>query len=164
MINDEQARSLTARWLQWAHSMPEASSPIADPTGQHGALNQPDDVWFLAGTSGGRAHRRCAVPAGRPLFFPLFNMWGQSDDLVCPQATGAAVLDGEQLPVLTVHNKEWIRIPAVAGKRFRKVSVGMWGFWSYHPGLPAGGHQLEFSGSFAPGKFWVEVKYELTAG
>jgi hypothetical protein len=166
VIDDNQARALAARWLQWAHSMPSESSPISDPDGQHAAVNQPDDVWFLAGTSGGSADRRAAVPVDRPLFFPLFNMWGRVEaaDVVCPEATGEAQLNGEKLPTWTVHNTDQVKIPVVAGKRFPRVKVRMWGLWSYHPGLAAGGHLLEFQGAVRPGGFWVAVRYNLIAG
>jgi hypothetical protein len=162
MIDDDQARILAARWLQWVYSMPRESSPMSDPTGQHAAVNQPDDVWFLAGTPGGSADRRCAVPAGRPLFFPTFNMWGKTKDLVCPEATGLAVLDGERLPSWTVHNKVSIKIPLITGTKFPRLKVRMWGLWSYHPGLTAGEHVLEFRGCLRPGGFWVELRYDLT--
>lgn len=165
MIDDNQARTLAARWLQWAQSMPAASSPIADPDGQYAEINQPDDVWFLAGTYGGEAGRSCTLPAERPLFFPLFNIWGRVEaaDVVCPEASGAAELDGAKLPTWTVHNEEPVKIPVVAGRRFPRVKVRMWGLWSYHPGLPAGGHLLEFRGSVRPGGFGVAVRYDLTA-
>jgi hypothetical protein len=162
MIDDEQARILAARWLRWVNSIPSERSPLGDQTGQYAGENQPDDVWFLAGNRGGGAKRQCAVPAGRPLFFPLFNMWGRSKDLISPQAGGQAALDGERLPTWTVHNTESIKIPLIAGKSFPQWKVRMWGLWSYHPGLPVGDHVLEFHGFQQPNRFWVELFYDLT--
>lgn len=53
---------------------PDDISPVRDTTGEHADWNQPDDLWFLAGTYGGRVVRRCAIPADRRVFFPVLNM------------------------------------------------------------------------------------------
>jgi hypothetical protein len=163
VIDDEQARALAGRWLEWVQSIPSETSPVTDATGEHAGLNQPDDVWFLAGCMGGAVQRRCVVPAGRPLFFPLFNQWGRSKDLVSPQATGSVVLDGEWLTGQVVHNDEPIKIPLIAGRNFPRIKVRMWGLWRYQPGLDAGEHALEFHGSQQPGGFWVKARYGLTS-
>ena len=60
---------LQAKWWTWALSSPQARNPVADPTGQFCAEDQPKDVWFLAGTFGGAAQRTCEVPGGRPLAY-----------------------------------------------------------------------------------------------
>ena len=73
---------------------------MADETGEHAAENQPDDVWFLAGSYGERVERRCAVPVGRDLFLPAFNMWhagSEGPPPVMERASGTIVLDGELL-------------------------------------------------------------------
>ncbi|MEO0576417.1 MAG: hypothetical protein AAF004_13215 [Pseudomonadota bacterium] len=65
----------TARWWQWAASMDQKRSPVADRTGDLCAVGQEGDVWFLAGAFGvDRVIRYCTVPAGKHLFFPLFNL------------------------------------------------------------------------------------------
>jgi hypothetical protein len=64
----------SARWWQWALSIPAAVNPILDATGANCAQGQEDDVWFLAGTFGGPAvTRSCTIPAGKPIFFPIIN-------------------------------------------------------------------------------------------
>jgi hypothetical protein len=76
----------SARWWQWALSIPAATNPVLDDTGAHCAEGQSGPVWFLASAFGGRftAERTCTVPPGKALFFPI------------NQATfGAAVLDCE---------------------------------------------------------------------
>ncbi len=62
-----------AAWEQWALGVPAVVSPLTDPTGQHCAQRQVDRVWFLAGSIIGPVERRCTVPAGKSLFFPLIN-------------------------------------------------------------------------------------------
>ena len=53
----------SARWWQWALSIPAAVNPILDATGANCARDQVDDVWFLAGTFGGTVTRSCTIPA-----------------------------------------------------------------------------------------------------
>ncbi|MDH4153802.1 MAG: hypothetical protein OEV01_08475 [Nitrospira sp.] len=63
-----------AEWWQWALGVPAAVSPLTDTTGEHCAQRQVDQVWFLAGSLTGPVVRRCQVPAGKSLFFPLINI------------------------------------------------------------------------------------------
>jgi hypothetical protein len=55
---------LAARWVRWVAGVGPLRNPVADGTGEHAAIDQPDDVWFLAGTFGGEVERRCSIPAG----------------------------------------------------------------------------------------------------
>src|SRR5262249_12325700 len=54
----------SARWWQWALSVPTATNPIIDSTGAQCAQAQTGKVWFLAGTFGGAVTRSCTVPQG----------------------------------------------------------------------------------------------------
>src|ERR1700736_6805150 len=62
---------LTAKWWQWAFSIPTAQNPIADQNGRSCMIGQRGSFWFLAGNFGGTTTRTCAVPAGPTLFFPV---------------------------------------------------------------------------------------------
>lgn len=63
------------RWWQWAMSFDDDVSPVGDPDGQRCASGQSGPVWFLAGSFGSqRTVRRCRVPPGKTLFFPLVNV------------------------------------------------------------------------------------------
>jgi hypothetical protein len=75
----------SARWWQWALSIPADRNPALDETGAHCAEGQAGRVWFLAGSFfGGTFVRACAVPPGKALFFAVVNA-----------AFGAAVGDCE---------------------------------------------------------------------
>jgi hypothetical protein len=75
----------SARWWQWALSIPAATNPGLDETGAHCAEGQSGPVWFLAGSFfGGTFERACTVPPDKALFFPIVNA-----------AFGAAVFDCE---------------------------------------------------------------------
>lgn len=65
----------TAKWWQWAVSIPSDKSPFDDPTGERCAVSQQDpNMWFLAGTSGGNAVRTCQIPAGKAVMFTVINV------------------------------------------------------------------------------------------
>lgn len=64
-----------ARWWQWANSIPAASNPIIDQTGEFAAVGQNGPVWFIGGVLGnsGTAERTIKIPAGKALFMPVLN-------------------------------------------------------------------------------------------
>jgi hypothetical protein len=68
----------SARWWQWAYSLPVPDNPFFDVDGDctHGANEQSGHVWFLTGVINlsGTAVRDCTVPAGQMLFFPILNV------------------------------------------------------------------------------------------
>jgi len=159
---------LAARWVRWAASIGSDHHPIADSTGADAGVNQPDDVWFLAGTFGGIVERRCAVPAGRPLFLPVFNMWHTNATAAPPavdQAFGTLMVNNENVPVDQVQTP----IPFdVSGARHnpvtgvtRPVPMTVWGLWKLLDPLPPGGHAVLLHGGDGHG-FYTTAEYHLT--
>jgi hypothetical protein len=73
----------SAKWWQWAWSVPLFVNPLFDTTGVDCAVFQSRSgpVWFLAGTTGFDATRNCIVPAGKMIFFPIINI---GNDYPCP--------------------------------------------------------------------------------
>lgn len=62
------------RWLLSISSTPDKPNPVVDPDGSQCGAQQVDRVFFLAGSlSSDSVSRKCAVPAGNALFFPLIN-------------------------------------------------------------------------------------------
>jgi len=164
---------LAARWVQWVAASGPVKNPIDDATGEHAAENQPDDVWFLAGTYGKRHERRCFVPAGRDLFLPAVNMWFYPADGPPPaldlaflreHASGSLSIDG------VAQETQEIVTPVpftVAGARLNGVTnskkptpTTVWGLWKHVPALPAGEHTLWAVGTLGNG-FTVDVTYRL---
>jgi hypothetical protein len=164
---------LAARWWQWAMSIPIAKNPVCDETGACAAEGQPDDVWFLAGTFGGKVSRSCSVPYGRPIFFPAFNMFQKversffqfgSRPPVAPTASGHAELNGVELPLREVTNRTAFRVNAAAGGPFQvtgSFKATAWGLWCRLEDLLRGDYILTFGGEYEPGGFWVEASYQL---
>ena len=70
-----------AEWWKWVYSFPADQNPVTDPTGEIGTLSQSGPVWFLAGTFGQTVQRTITIPAGKAIFFPLYNIW---NDYPCP--------------------------------------------------------------------------------
>jgi hypothetical protein len=76
---------LSVKWWQWAYSIPASDNPLSFAKTQDGATcatGQSGDTWFLGGLftapgekfpNGGLVKRTCNVPAGKSIFFPIFN-------------------------------------------------------------------------------------------
>jgi hypothetical protein len=66
------------QWWQWAFGSPAVHNPTIDTTGADCAVGQRGKIWFLAGTfnssDSGLTVRRCTMPAGKTLFFPIANV------------------------------------------------------------------------------------------
>ncbi len=63
----------TARWWQWAYSIPKNIHPAYDDTGKNCAQEQNGPVWFLPGTFGHPVTRMCDIPVGKAILFPILN-------------------------------------------------------------------------------------------
>ena len=61
-------------WWQWCYSGQIQDSPAYDQDGSLCGKNQKyGETWFLAGTFGTRIERKCLIPFGRSIFFPILN-------------------------------------------------------------------------------------------
>jgi hypothetical protein len=141
--------------------------PISDTSGKHAGRKQPIDVFFLAGTFGGPVTRACSVPSGRPVIFPLINMWLSANRgmPLLDRAAGEARLNGH------VQKSDAVGTPVpfevsgafrnpVTQTRFAR-SMTCWGLWVKLESLTTGSHALQFSGTDGHG-FHVSATYRLT--
>ncbi|MFB7208610.1 hypothetical protein [Streptomyces sp. NPDC056255] len=152
--NNEEGGALAGRWWQWALSAPDDRSPVRDTTGEHAAWNQPDDLWFLAGTYGGRVVRRCAIPSDRPVFFPVLNMQHPRSYSRIPQRTTAteATASLNSVPL----SLQEFTAPFRTGLTQRYA----WGIWGGFEPLTPGQYVLEIKAAATNG-FWVDTTYHL---
>lgn len=61
-------------WWQWCYADNIDESPANDNDGRLCSKNQKhSQVWFLAGTFGTSVKRRCLLPLGRSILFPILN-------------------------------------------------------------------------------------------
>ena len=178
---------LAGGWWNWCSSIAYATNPVAsDPTGALAGVGQDGPIWFLAGTFGGFAERTVTIPAGKALFFPLFNsaFWLPED---APSLAACATLaaggpdtatalecevDGHSLgnmfdqrvpagPFLLDIPPLGIFTEPIFGGYAPGTRTSMAdGFWVFLKPLPAGPHEIHLHGE-APG-FDTEVLYHLT--
>lgn len=79
---------LSVKWWQWATNSPDVSDPLADDGGDFCGYGQTGVVWFLSGSySTEKVVRRCKLPAGKYLFFPIINMmmWDSPEGQTCEE-------------------------------------------------------------------------------
>jgi hypothetical protein len=82
---------LSAQWWEWAISIPTSQNPMLDATGVDCVVGQRGSVWFLAGTffpAPANATRKCFLPEGKALFFPVVNSVDINAPNVCGQGPG----------------------------------------------------------------------------
>ncbi|MET7546540.1 hypothetical protein ABZS95_12935 [Streptomyces sp. NPDC005479] len=153
-LSNEEGGELAGLWWKWALSAPDDRSPVEDRTGEHAAWNQPDDLWFLAGTYGGHVVRRCAIPSDRPVFFPVLNMQHTRSYSRVPQsmtvAEATASLNSIPLPL------QEFSAPFRTGLTQRYA----WGIWGGIASLTPGQYVLEIKARATNG-FWVDTTYHL---
>jgi|KBSMisStandDraft_5_1062788.scaffolds.fasta_scaffold123237_1 hypothetical protein len=60
-------------WWKWCFSKADVS-PASDSSWEpFTGLQRHKEVWFLGGTFGGKANRKCEIPRRRSIFFPIVN-------------------------------------------------------------------------------------------
>jgi hypothetical protein len=88
-------------WWQWTYIMADDVNPVKDLTGQNCHQGQFGSVWFLAGGFGSSTIRRkCEIPQGKYVFFPVINMvyWPPENGyLSCEGAKKYAALNNDDL-------------------------------------------------------------------
>jgi len=166
----------SAKWWQWAVSIPISNSPITDTTGENCDVNQQGHVWFLAGTAGNPIDqpvmRTCTIPVGTAILFPMINAEWSTAEGNCPnpvlpptdlracansQMDGVtqleASIDGVPLNNLKMFRAEspLFQFTAVEDNPFgipegTTDSVAD-GFWVMLPPLRPGTHTISFGGS-----------------
>ena len=177
----------SAKWWQWALSLPVDQNPFFDETGcANGANGQSGPVWFLTGVINvsGTAVRDCTVPVGKALFVPIINVEcstlepppfhgdNEAELRACatsfPFADVFAEIDGVpvqnlgrylvQSPLFT------FTVPAnnvlgVPAGTGQSVANGY--YLMLHP-LSAGAHVIHFGGTFSSFGFSLDITYHLT--
>jgi len=160
-----------AIWCRWLLSIPKRQNPAIDETGRYCSMNQDNEnVWFLTGTFGnvGRINRKCNVPAGRAIFFPILvkedSLQEDSDlkteeDLKkrCLDATNRLVHIEATINGTKVDRLENYRVQSeVFDLTFPEDNIydmrpGLTrsvcdGYWLFVKPLPAGRHYIYFRG------------------
>jgi hypothetical protein len=176
----------SARWWQWATSMSLDKHPLADTANCNRGQFGP--VWFLGGSftpTGGT--RKCTVPAGKALFFPIANV--DCSNLEQPPFYGgtpkerracargiidfvtdlATEIDGVSLKNLTQYRATSPNLvfavapsPNVLGVEAGSGELVADGYYLLLAPLSSGQHTIHFKGTFSQWGSTVEETYYLT--
>jgi hypothetical protein len=174
----------TTEWWRWFLSTPKENHPVYDETGEKSGVNQTDqNVWFLAGTTGGRAERAINIPAGKAILLPIINVttsYSENPELKTEEeltsfvdghmkdiARKEATIDGEKLIISEDHR---IRSPPfefsfpssnVFGAQ-ESVTKGVGdGYWLFLKPLTPGTHSIKTVGACMSGRVQISVDIKL---
>jgi len=180
-----------ADWWTWALEAPASAHPLLDATGENCGVNQSGQVWFLAGSFVGPVTRKCTVPAGQALFFPLINAFYGAflndppatripefiraqvkciEDAVFPlvEIDGVAVVNPEQYLEKSVIFHVQLPENNIFGVGANVIpdlrlspSVDQ-GFYLVVPPLTPGAHTIKWQASSANCGFGQDITYNLT--
>jgi hypothetical protein len=174
----------SARWWQWAISLPTSNSPLFDTadcsTGQIGP------VWFLGGSFVSATDvRNCNVPFGKALFFPLVN--NECSDLEAPPWYGATPQERRACAALVIDTvsdlaAEIDGVPVQDLEKYRVVSPNFYftappdnllgvpadtgqsvgdGYYLMVAPLSAGPHTIHFTATVNMFDFVLDITYYL---
>ncbi|WP_380281135.1 signal protein [Kitasatospora purpeofusca] len=155
-------------WWGWAVSSKADRSPVLDTDGRRCAERQREDIWYLAGTTGGEVVRRtCTVPVGIPVLFPLVTLFGEAADChaFMDTAKGSATLDGAPLTAEPLGATP-IGFFGARGNAFGEAAEkagNTWscGLWVRLDPLTPGNHELTIRGESGAPVFSTGVDYHL---
>jgi hypothetical protein len=176
----------TVKWWQWLVSIPLEKNPAADETGENAGVNQSNsNVWFLAGTFGGKAaERKCKVSSGKSILFPVINyemnplekpelktesqltqhVMEDIDDIITLEAT----INGQGIPIYRVRSDPIIFPLRIAKNNpFQVIDGGTTqatsdGYWAFLKFLTPGEYKIYFAASCSAGSRNVKTNYNLT--
>jgi hypothetical protein len=165
----------TSIWWKWLHSIPTNSNPALDTTGQFCSKSQNNsDVWFLAGTFGDSVIRKCTIPHGKAIFFPIISCifsFALDPDLKTEEELKKAVrkdidtVEHLSLTIDEINFKDLNRFRVISdpfddiidGVRTKSVSDG---YWIFLKPPKIGDHTIFFMGKNID--FYNEVKYYIS--
>ena len=180
----------SAEWWKWLLSSPIDSNPSTDTTGKYCNMNQNNEnVWFLAGTSGGYEQRKCSIPEGKAILvspievicsFAEYPELNTKEDLRnCAKSDQDAVKDVklivDSIPIKDLQKYRVqssifnVTLPEnnVLGVPSQTTEAISDGTFVMLKGLPLGNHTLYASGFLADFttsstlNFVSEVKYDI---
>jgi hypothetical protein len=178
----------TVNWWRWFLSTPKPINPVFDSIGEYSHINQPlADVWYLIGKLASREitfpKRRCRLPAGRSVLFPVINF--EANPLEFPGINtnqgltkrveaeedsitkAECFVNGVAIPPQRVKSDPIIfdlilnEDNAISVKGGGSTVASADGYWIFLKPLPAGTHAVSFEGSCMSGKIRSGANYLL---
>jgi hypothetical protein len=174
----------TVKWWRWFLSTPKDNHPAFDKTGENASINQIDqNVWFLAGTTGGTAERTITIPPKMSILFPIINvttsylenprlktdqeMISFVDSHMRDIARKEASIDGK---TITISGDFRIQSPlfkfSFPPRNIYNVHPGSTtgvgdGYWIFLRPLSSGIHTINTSGACMSGRIQINTKIKL---
>jgi len=173
----------TAKWWQWAFSIPLERNPISGYTDENCAINQSGPVWFLPGTAGGVEERNCTIPLGKAILLPILNHGGTLSDT--PAARSEQELFSFTKREMDIISDLEVTVDSVKLNSFQRYRVqspifdvvlpennlfggspgptrgASDGYWLFLKPLQKGKHEIESFGSCLAGKVKIGVNYHI---
>lgn len=179
----------TVRWWRWCFSIKRERNPTLDRTGIYASEKQSKPTWFLAGTWVSKErrypHRKCAVPAGVSILFPVINCEenpleyphlrsrkDMTDRLLYDMGTVRKLecsVNGYDIPPQRVQSDPaffQIRLRSDMTENQKGGSTLMTtdGYWVFLKPLPKGIYRIVFEGSYQFGKLYSGAIYDISVG
>ena len=177
----------TVQWWRWALSGPKSTSPVLDELGKYAHLNQPSEVWFLAGKFGDEQkdipYRKVTVPSRTSLLFPIINCEANAfeypelrtdEDLLDHVKRDENTIvkkecfvDGEKIPVQRVSSDPPIFDLEIAKDnplgimKTGTTRAAADGYWVFLKPLDTGEHRIEFAGACELGRLNSGASYQI---
>lgn len=174
----------TMKWWRWFLSISTEKHPAYDKTGEKSGVNQIDPyVWFLAGTTGGKAERVITIPTGKAVLLPVINFttsYSENPELKTEGeltsfvnghmkdiAQKEAMVDGEKMTISENHR---VRTPSfefsfpssnVFGAREGMTRGVGDGYWIFLKPLTPGIHSIKTAGACMSGRVQISVEIKL---
>ncbi|WP_139203171.1 hypothetical protein [Amphritea atlantica] len=175
-------------WWQWTYTMPKEISPVRDTTGKYCHVGQQGEVWFLAGGYGtSKIKRRCEIPQGKYIFFPVINMayWPRTEgSMSCDSAKRSAALNNDELLSIQVEldsmkalnptsmrvaSQDCFNLLGLVPKRYSPPNLypaATDGYWVMLKPLAKGAHILKFNAMYnrekgAYSKMAQDIEYKI---
>lgn len=177
----------TVKWWQWALSIPSSKNPVMDETGNYSSINQPENVYFLAGVFAEEENtkcvkRKCNIPSNLSILIPVANC--EADTIYDRQLkTDQDIINHVGNQVSGIVDKEFsinnyilqperiksdpLIFEIYVHPDFDKLHLGGTakaagdGYWVFLRPLPKGEHTLKVKGSFQKGRIKSEAIYHL---
>jgi hypothetical protein len=174
----------TSSWWKWFFSTPKENHPAYDETGLKSEVNLLDpNVWFLAGTTEGRAERTITIPAWKAVLLPVINVGTSYSENPSLRTEGEmmsfvnahmkdiakkeAIIDGDKVDISDRHRVRScpfeFSFPSdnIYGVREGQTTGVGDGYWLFIKPLTRGTHYISTSGACMSGKIRIDVNIKL---
>jgi len=172
-------------WFQWVAAIPADQNPLFSEGEVDLSIGQDGKVWFLAGSWLGPVVREGTIPAGKAVFFPIFNLWAYNDpelgenyteEELRAMAAGAidavsvlsCTVDGKALATsANARPKAIVRLQSPAfsydSEVFGSTELAvMDGYWVMLPSLSEGEHVIHLEGGIPEWGWMQDITYNIT--